>query len=111
VADGGVNMALLCAAQKLLCADAVTLAHPKNASEALIWKTSSHCSCEGVMGQDSALYNRAESTKIPYMRVLMRVETSLVRQSFVARCTAAPAAASCQLISWLKPIFWFYAKN
>jgi hypothetical protein len=33
-ADGGANMALLCAAQKLLCAAAVLPAHPKNAAEA-----------------------------------------------------------------------------
>ena len=43
------------------------------------WKTSSRCSWEGVMGQDSAPYNRTESTKLPYMRVLVRVEMSLLR--------------------------------
>ena len=45
-ADGGANMALLCAAQKLLCADAVAPAHPKNAGEAPMMETSSRCSCE-----------------------------------------------------------------
>jgi hypothetical protein len=34
------------------------------------------------MGQDSAPYNRTESTKLPYMHVLVRVEMSLLRQSF-----------------------------
>jgi hypothetical protein len=46
------------------------------------------------MGQDSAPYNRAESTELPYMRVLVRVEMSLMRQSFVAcytRCCKSPA--------------------
>jgi hypothetical protein len=51
------------------------------------------------MGQDSAPYNRTESTKLPYMRVLVLVEMSLLRQSFAARCTAAPAAVSRQLMS------------
>ncbi len=69
-ADGGANMALLCAAQKLLCAAAILPARPKNA-EAPTWKISSCCSWEGVMGQDSAPYNRTESTKLPYTRVLM----------------------------------------
>jgi hypothetical protein len=59
------------------------------------WKTSSRSSWEGVMGQDSAPYNRTESTTLPYMRVLVRVEISLLHQSFAARCTAAPAAVSC----------------
>ena len=31
---GGANMALPCAAQKLLCADAVALAYPQNVAEA-----------------------------------------------------------------------------
>jgi hypothetical protein len=63
------------------------------------WKTSSRCSWGGVLGQDSAPYNRTESSKLPYIRVLVRVEMSLLRQSVAACCTAAPAAVSRQLIS------------
>jgi hypothetical protein len=51
------------------------------------------------MGKDSAPYNRTESTKLPYMRVLVRVDMSLLRLSFRARCTAAATAANRQLIS------------
>jgi hypothetical protein len=36
------------------------------------------------------------------MRVLVRVEMFLLAQSFAARCTAAPAAASRQLVSLSK---------
>jgi hypothetical protein len=32
--DGGANIAQLCAAQKLLCADAMVPAHPQNTAEA-----------------------------------------------------------------------------
>jgi hypothetical protein len=53
------------------------------------------------MGQDSAPYNRTESTKLPYMRVLVRVEMPLPRHSFAARCTATPTAVSRQLIDFL----------
>ena len=34
-ADGGANIAQLCAAQKLLYADAIAPAHPQNAAEGL----------------------------------------------------------------------------
>jgi hypothetical protein len=54
--------------------------------------------CDGP-GLCSIYTHRTESTKLPYMRVLVRVEMSLLCQSFAARCTAAPAAVSRQLIS------------
>jgi hypothetical protein len=37
------------------------------------------------MGQESVPYNRTKSTKLPYMRILVRVEMCLLRQSVTAR--------------------------
>jgi hypothetical protein len=54
------------------------------------------------MGQDSAPYNRTESTNLPYIRVFVQVKISLVHQDFAASCTAVPATAGRQLVSFLR---------
>jgi hypothetical protein len=45
-------MALPCAVQKLLCADAAAPAYPRMLGRHRWWKTSSRCSYDGVISQD-----------------------------------------------------------
>jgi hypothetical protein len=104
-ADGGANMALLCAAQKLLYADAFAPAHPKNAAEAPMMENLKPLQLPGRDGQDSAPYNRAESAKLPFMTLILSAQyiivVGLLHLLFPAFLIASPLG-ECQQIQQIQ---------
>jgi hypothetical protein len=93
-------MALLCLAQKLLFyADVIASAQPQNAAEISIRGNLKPLQLRGRHGPGLCSVLQDRKHQAANILVLVRVEMSLLRQSFAARCTAAPAAATPQLIS------------
>ncbi len=108
-------MAQLCAAQKLLYADAIAPANTQNAAEALMMDNTKPCSCEGVMGQESAPYNRVESTRLLYMRVLVRPmgdEEGGFSRGAVVQTSTLPRRSTFTLNTVkIQPLVWQRSEN